>query len=144
MLDIVSIIQEKAESLGYKFDYGKKDWINLLRSDVEVGRIYFLLDPVKINPEKTKFGGFGKISCKGDFLIAVKSNLDNVIHQQKNQDKENGKYLKNVRPLLEEIEKFFNLFSCDNFELIINEIVDIYNYLDVNIDGLIVTYTIKE
>jgi len=143
MTDIVGIFETHCTALGWKFSYGNASNQNLLRSDKVDGEIYFLLDPVTRNIAGSEFGGDGEVTFNSSFLLVVKSNLDNVYHNQKEVDKTTGKYEKNIKPLLTELATFKSLVDCSDYEVEEWSIVDAINALDVNTDGLLVTFKIK-
>jgi len=140
MVDIVTLFKDRAESLNFTFDYGTKAMTNLLRSNMVTSEIYFLLgSPLNWKREASSFG-LGRSYVEGSFILVVKSKLDNVTYRQKNQNEDDGKYLKNVKPLLDKLEEFESLMLCvgDNFEVV--NAIDGYNLLDANTDGLIVDF----
>lgn len=143
-MDIVQILETKALTLGYKFDYGTKEAINLFRSNSVTGEIYlFLSAPVNRGKTDATYG-IGKNTATGSFLLVVKSNLDNVIYSQKEQDSANGKYKKNVLPLLGELDKLLELISCEDYSFKITNSIDAYDLLDANVDGLIVDFSFEQ
>ena len=54
-----------------------------------------------------------------------------------------GKYEKNIKPLLVNLELLENVIDCSQYEIESWSIVDAINALDVNMDGIIVTFRIK-
>ena len=143
MIDIVGILENYSGTLGWSFSYGNKANNNLLQSNKVENQIYFLLDPVTRTKNKSEFGGNGRISFNGQFLLVVKSNLDNVYHNQKDKVKTDGKYEKNIKPLLTQLELLENELDCSDYQIEEWSIVDAVNALDVNTDGLVVTFRIS-
>ena len=143
MTDIVGIFESYADTLGWSFSYGNKANNNLLQSDREVDKIYFLLDPVTRTKNKSEFGGNGVVSFNGQFLLVVKSNLDNVYHNQKGIDKTNGRYEKNIKPLLTQLELLENELDCSDYQINEWSIIDAVNALDANTDGVVVTFRVS-
>ena len=142
-MDIVDYIETEVEKLGWIFSYGNKSNQNLILSDLIEGRIYFLLDPVTEAESTSEFGGVGETEYSGTFLILVKSDLDNVYHNQ-DQDKTLGKYNKNIKPLKTSLNTFRDIIDCSDYERQTWSKVEVINELDVNFDGLIVTYKLKK
>ena len=140
MNDIVSVFESQAEDLDWIFSYGNAANNNLLTSDREVDQIYLLLDPVTRKPKLSEFGGVSGYDFTGQFMLLVKSNLDNVYHNQKDQPKADGKYNKNIKPLLDEVMVLHGLFGCSDYEITNWSIIDAINVLDVNHDGVVVTF----
>lgn len=143
MEDLVSVLETYCDNLGWSFTYGNKANNNLLRSDKECDKVYLLLDPITRDKAKSEYGGTGEVSFSGSFLLVVKSTLDNNYHNQKGQDKETGKYKKNIEPLLIQLELLENVIDCSQYEIESWSIVDAINALDVNMDGIVVTFKIK-
>ncbi len=83
MIDLVSILEEYADGLGWGFSYGNKANQNLITSDLEDGKIYLILDPVSRKRPGTENGGEGKTTFSGSFMLLVKSTVDNVYYSQK-------------------------------------------------------------
>lgn len=142
MTDLVGVLEDYAVGLGWLFSYGNADNNNLLKSDRIADQIYLLLDPVTRVKAKSEYGGTGEIAFNGQFLLVVKSNLDNNYHNQKGQDKTTGKYEKNIKPLLDSLEFLENIIDCSDYQIQTWSVVDIINALDANTDGVIVTYSL--
>ena len=143
MIDFVKILEDHATTLGWQFSYGNKANQNLLISDKVSDRIYLILDPVTRVKAKSENGGIGEITFNGSFLLLVKSNLDNVYHNQKNKDKTEGKYEKNIKPLLDGLESLESLIDCSDVQILSWSVIDAINVFDANTDGIIVTYSTK-
>ncbi len=144
-MDIVDYIETEVEKLGWVFSYGNKANQNLLVSTLTEGEIYFLLDPVKESDiGVSEFGGEGEIEYSGTFMILVKSDLDNVYHAQQGQDKEKGRYNKNIKPLKTSVNLFKDVIDCSDYKRELWEKIEVINELDVNFDGLIITYKLNK
>lgn len=164
-MDIVDVFERYANSYGWRFSYGNKANQNLLQSNLIDNEIYMILDPVTRLRASSEYGGRGEQTFNGSFLLVVKSTIDQVYHNQTNQDTyrnrvvskggvlvdnecaENivlGKYIENIKPLLNtEIIKLEDDIDCSSYERLSWSIVDIVNALDVNTDGIVVTYSLK-
>ena len=143
MTDFVGVLETYATGLGWYFSYGNTANRNLLRSDTVEGRIYCLLDPVTRVISSSENGGLGEQTFSGSFMLVVKSNLDNNYHNQKGQAKNTGKYEKNILPLLTSLESLKGLIDCSDYEITGWSIVDVINAMDINTDGIIITYSVK-
>lgn len=144
MTDLVDIFRGYAEGLGWLFSYGNSANRNLIVSNLIVEQKYFLLDTITRSKSNSEFGGTGEITFSGSFMLVVKSDLDNVYDNQKQQDRIKGKYTKNIKPLLEtDLVLFENLVNCSQYEITSWSIVDAVNALDLNTDGVVVTFTVK-
>jgi len=143
MTDLVGILETHAATLGWSFSYGNKANQNLLRSNLTLTDKYMLLDPITRVKSKSEFGGTGEVTFSGSFMLVVKSNLDNVYHNQKEVVATSGKYKSNIEPLLTQVELLENLLDCSQYEITGWSIIDVINQLDANLDGIIVTFSIK-
>lgn len=167
-MDIVDIFENHANTLGYRFSYGNRANQNLLQSDgLNENTVYMLLDPVRRTRLFSEFGGTGNRTYNGQFLLLVKSNLDNTYHNQSEGEEQFtnrmmssggvvrpntcstfkeflSKYRKNIYPLLEEdLTALENLINCSEYNIESWEMIDAVNIMDVNYDGLVVTFTIS-
>jgi len=140
MNDIVPIFETQATTKGWKFSYGNSANNNLLASDQITDQIYLLLDPVTRNPIPSEFGGVSGYTFSGQFMLLVKSSLDNVYHNQKDQPKAQGRYEKNIAPLLDEAMSLHSVFGCTDYEITKWSMIDAINVLDANHDGVVVTF----
>ena len=165
MVDLVGVLENNCNTLGWKFSYGNTANNNLLTSDLDSDLIYFLLDPVRRVKAKSEYGGQGEITFNGNFLLLVQSDMDNVMHTQKDVESTtafeprvledggtveendciplNGKYEKNIEPLLQKLELMENILDCSQYEITGWEIIDTINSQDFNGDGVVVTFSIK-
>lgn len=143
-MDIVDYFETEVEKLGWVFSYGNKANQNLLLSTIEEEETYFLLDIVQESESLSEFGGDGDIEYSGTFLILVKSDLDNVYHAQQGQSKALGRYNKNIKPLKTKLNLFKDEIDCSDYERQLWQTLEVINELDVNFDGLIVTYKFKK
>lgn len=143
-MDIVDYIEQEVEKLGWVFSYGNKANQNLLVSTIQEDETYFLLDIVQESESVSEFGGDGDVEYSGTFMILVKSDLDNVYHTQQGQDKAKGRYNKNIKPLKTKLNLFKYVIDCSDYERQLWQTLEVINELDVNFDGLIVTYKFKK
>ena len=144
MVDLVDIFRGYTEGLGWFFSYGNSANRNLIVSDLTIDKKYFLLDTIIRSKSNSEFGGTGEVTFSGSFMLVVKSDFKNVYDNQKQQDRIKGKYTKNIKPLLEtDLVLFEDLINCSEYEITSWSIVDAVNVLDVNMDGIVITFTVK-
>lgn len=145
MIDVVQLFADQATALGLDFDFGTRAMTNLLASDSVSDRVYLRLEsPIRWSRELDTFGA-GKAQASGRFLLVVKSDLDNVVYQQKGKAAADGKYVKNVLPLLTHADGLLTgLIGCSDIEVTSWSAIDGYNMLDTNTDGLIVEFSLTE
>ena len=134
MSDLVEILQSYCLSLEWFFSYGNKSNQNLISSDRVEGRVYFMLDPITRAKTFSEFGGEGIKSFSGQFMLLVKSDFD---------DTYSNRYTNNIKPLLTTLESLEALINCSSYNITTWNIIDAINELDVNTDGIIVTFKIN-
>lgn len=145
MIDVVTLFNDAADTLGFDFDFGTKAMTNLLASNSVSDTVYLRLEsPVRWSRDIETYG-IGTASASGRFLLVVKSNLDNVMYKQKGKNKAVTKYVKNVLPLLEATDNLLKeIINCSEIEVTTWSMTDGYNMLDSNTDGLIVEFSLTE
>lgn len=145
MIDVVTIMRDAAEAQGFEFHYGDKNVLNLLNSDLDTEKIYFLLlSPIKQRREESSWGN-GKASAKGSFMLVQKSNLDNTVYREKGQDETTGKYELHIKPMYAALDLFDDSMNCGPMTYRREDAIDAYNLFDFNVDGLIIeTFTLQE
>lgn len=140
-MSIVDKIQTVAEAEDFEFFYGRRDFQNLIETDSDTdAKIYFLLDPVT-----SDFSMPSIPIHTGYFMLLSKSDLDEVYHNQLEQDQADGKFEKYIKDKKEYVRSTLkNLFECASMyatKLIVTDIINLY---DENMDGVLVQYTIEE
>ncbi len=144
MLDLVNVWRTKVESLEWHFSYGNAANRNLLQSDLEPDKLYFLMDTITRTKTTSEFGGTGEVEFSGNFMLVVKSDFDNVYDNQKDVTYTDGKYEKNIRPIIEtDLVTFEDYVNCTDYEIVSWSFIDAVNVLNVNLDGVIVTFTVR-
>ncbi len=146
MLDLVNVWRTQVEdTLEWYFSYGNAANRNLLSSDLEPDKLYFLMDTIVRDKTFGEFGGTGDVTFTGNFMLVVKSDLDNVYDNQKGVAFTDGKYEKNIRPIIEtSLVSFEDYVNCSDYEITAWSFIDAVNMLDANLDGVIVTFTVKK
>ncbi len=144
MIDLPNIFKGLAEAKGFKFDYGTRAMLNLLRSNLVSSDVYFLLSsPLTWGEQQTTWGATPTV--RGNFLLVVKSNIDEVIYASKDRDETTTKYNTNVLPLMQQLQEFRTALGfCDDFTIRSWKVIDGYNILDANTDGLIVDFELSK
>ena len=145
MIDIQEQFQTFSATLGWVFSYGNETNQNLLMADEFEDNIYLLLDTVKESEaEPSEFGGDGEITYTGNFMLMIQSDFDNVYHNQNDADENKSRYIKNIKPLKRvELPKLKNLIDCSDMKRELWEVVEVINMMDANLDGVVVTFSIK-
>lgn len=136
MTDLKEIIEDHCTVLGWTYSYGNKSNQNLLSSNLASSEIYLLLDPIRRRKNFSEYGGLIDIDFSGNLMLLVKSDLD------KEYD---DKYESYIKPLItSSIEQLEDAINCSDYTIVSWELLDNINDLDANMDGLLVTYTIKK
>lgn len=165
MTDLVESLRLFTQELTWEFYYGNKVNQNLLQGMTKEGRvitraekmkgaqlvdeecqeveeytnrIYFLLDPITRNKSFSEFGGTGAVTFTGAFLLATESTLD------KTYDGSDGKYKTKILPILKtQLTKLEDKINCSAYEIKNWEVVDAIDVLDINFDGVLVTFNLQ-
>lgn len=140
-MELVEKLRIISESFGWVFNYGRRDFGNLVEADDEQDpKWYFFLDPVIRTPESNT------IIYEGYFMLLSKSDLDQTYDGQKETDINDGKWRVHIKPKLELIiNEFTNQLTCaGDYEILHQKITDVINYFDENFDGVLVNFKIKQ
>ncbi|MEM9076310.1 MAG: hypothetical protein AAGC43_04685 [Bacteroidota bacterium] len=125
-----------AEANNMKFEYARRDFQNL--EEIDVNKVHLFLDPVTINENHGDYNRVESRDYSGRFLLLVSSEF--------NQDDYEGRYLENIKPLIDtSIETVRDGLRCDG-KMTINtwSTTEVINLFDQNYDGLVVTYSVNE
>jgi len=146
MTDVVRILQDFSTAKNYKFTYGRKAVLNLLDNgslfDGDPDSTYMLLEYRKIKPVKNATEtGIKGINYEGLFYLVKQSDLDQNFFDEVGTEA-SGKYTNNIEPLLAILSELDIHFSCsiNTYETLVAD--DITEFLDANMDGLMVNFKI--
>lgn len=143
MRDFTRILQDYCNDNNISYHYGRMSNLNLLRSDLIDGQIYLLHEASPrraiMNTTNTQIDRFEFV---GKFFLVVKSNLDQHYFNEKQGNEPESKYTANIEPLLNLFTGLGNYFGCTDLEINQWECIDVVNVLDVNKDGVLVTYNV--
>ena len=141
-MEMVEKFRQIAETFGWVFIYGRKDFQNLVEADDDNDeKWYFFLDPVTTDNSKKE-----EPTHDGYFMILSKSELDEEYDGENEDEINEGKWRKNIQPKrLFFDEKFRGEIECaGDFEFIKSRITDVINFFDDNMDGILCNYIIKQ
>lgn len=142
MTDLVEVLRDKTEGIGWIFNYGRSDFQNLTATDDENDpKWYFFLDPITTDNTDAS-----KIINTGYFMILSKSDMDQVYDNQDEVEPNDGKFRKNILPKKQYLAKEFrNLLECGgDIEITKSIVTDVINFFDDNLDGVLVNFTITQ
>lgn len=150
MKDIVRILEYYFVSNGVIYHYGQKANLNLLSSDTDFRDMqpYFLHNK---NKRITNFSVNNRVTgytFTGDAFLVVKSSPDMPYYKELQDYRidDNGnhvnKYETNIEPLLEFFKGFAESGFCADYTFREWTAIDVVDLMDVNFDGLYITYTI--
>jgi len=143
-MDIVEYIETEVLELQWFFSYGNLANQNLIESQKDFDKIYFILDPIITDePDVSEFGGDGDNVYTVRFMLLVQSDLDGVYFKQRDGFDKEGKYEKNILPLKAELKRFKDVLDCSDYERTGWRIVEAIDIKDANFDGLIVTTSLR-
>ncbi len=137
-MEIVELFREVAESFDWNFDYGRKDFHNLIDGESN-GKWYFFLDPVvdDTNSQASIYEGY--------FMVLSVADLDQNYDNQKGTTPEDGKWLQNIKPKKDFLKtKFRDKLECADLEILRFRMTEVINFFDDNMDGVLVNFQIKQ
>lgn len=151
-MDIVRILESYALSKGMVYDYGTKAALNLIEQGEEwegyTDKIYFLhefrkgkplMNATKTRAEGTEYTGKFYLTMHSDYAATFFKDVSDSASSGTDYE---GKYQKHIEPLIKEIDKFSNFVGCSLMELRFLEWLDVTDFLDANLTGLLINYTI--
>jgi hypothetical protein len=148
-MTLVEKLREITEGLGWEFNYGRRDFQNLVQTKGAADQtVYFFLDPVSVRPEKDPQSGSrtGVIDNSGRFMIVTKADLDQVYDGQKGQDIQKGKWRRNIEPKLTiHFAVLEAVIDCsEDMIMATPTITDVIGVFGENMDGIMVNFSIKQ
>ncbi|RZJ75863.1 MAG: hypothetical protein EOO45_04255 [Flavobacterium sp.] len=143
MKDIVRILQDIAENNNLIYHYGKKAALNLLDGSLDADKVFLLHE---FTNRKSEYNTSGtKIvaaNYDGKFFLVKHADYDQNYFAEGGNE-ETSKYTGNIEPLLAVFETLGNALACMNLNVSRWENVDVTDALDVNMDGLLCSYSIR-
>jgi len=144
MADIVRVFQDIAESRDFKFSYGTKANINLVNLQAfDEGKTYLMMElPTRDTTMNSAGNAPASITYTGEFLM-VKLGIFGQQHFNEMDASAPSKYESNIEPLITEHTNLCKLFACTDAEVQLWSNVDVSDFFDNNMDGLLCRYKIK-
>jgi hypothetical protein len=144
-IDIVMRFKEASEALGYTFVYGTNSVLNLIDADpesVEPETVYLLLLPVSRRPQQGSTGGINAIVAQCRFMLLAQNELDHMLTGEP-IDYYFQKYENRVMPMFAQWQLLRQVFICPGIVMQDTLIDEVVNQFNSNLDGLMVTCTIR-
>jgi len=138
---LVNKIEQISEAHGWRFNYGKGHWQNLLDlpddSDLNFDKRqkYFLMH---YQNREINFNDYGRkgIIYESEALLCVRSRM--------NDEDYNFKYKHNIRRLRGDIDNvLIPALNCDKFNILSFKDFEIENALDTNVDGILIRFKLQ-
>ena len=142
-MDIIDFFRSIATANNYTFSHGNRANHNLLEADKDPGTIYFLVDPITESDDASEIGGAETTTIDGSFMLLIQSDMDQTYDTQKTNDKDKGKYEKNIKPLKTQVAIIRDAIDCSDYERDTWSRIAVTNILDTNMDGIVVTFKLK-
>lgn len=132
----------------YYFEHSREelDYSNLFDADsAEDSQVKCFHYTQGIDPLINESGGNEGRTYRGTLVFILKSDFDGVIDVQQGVGVNDGKYTKHVKDLIQGAESVaeeiaeYN-YCNDGYDLSFTNMRELYNFMDVNGDGVIVDY----
>jgi len=144
---IVDVLKNIATNrLVMDFAYGSKPSLNL-KDDTVNDKYCFWLLPVENKPQINEFNKVITNSWDVALFICIKADLDGGSPDENGEDYYNEKWTKNIKPLydMQALNNLTKAFTCmESLTLTNLNSKEVINLFDENMDGLYITFTIKE
>lgn len=141
MTDIVRIFENYSNNVGFVYHYGRKYVINLLETGSNwtgnEDTIYFLHEfrrGSRIDNNTMKYDG--------TFYLVTHSTINQNFFQEVGAQSE-GKYQTNIEPLIDTYSSLWDSFYCTQMDILSTNFIDITDFLDANLDGIKVDYSVQ-
>ncbi len=141
---MVEHFRQIAKGLGWRFVYGRRDYMNLTEVEgSELGTKFLFLDPVRYRPKYGESGGMVCGEYTGKFMVLQRSELS---EEYDNEDEQvSGKWQLYIRPIQEAISKdLYRKLVCGQGLEVSWSMVDVVNVFSENMDGVIVDFRITD
>lgn len=129
------ILTEIAANNNWFFEYSRSDYQNLY-DGMEIDKVHLFVDPITTHSTFNTMGTETK-SFSGKFMLLVSSNIDEDYRI---------KYMNHIKPMLDvQYQIILDSLRCDEMiEIEKISAIDIINLFDVNLDGVLINYKIKQ
>lgn len=131
------ILKASCVTHSLEFIYARKDFANLT-DELETGQTYVILDPVQISENFGEYNELESRDYSGSFMVLVSSDIDKGDYDQR--------YTDQIKPILEgALASIIEDMRCNGLISFSSwRTIEAINVFDYNLDGIVVTYQIKE
>ncbi|MFV8339142.1 hypothetical protein ACNQGL_07710 [Flavobacterium sp. LB3P21] len=126
------LLQLIAINNNWVFEYSRSDYQNLYNG-MEISKIHLFVDPITIDSQFSDSGSETK-TYTGKFMLLVSSDVDEAYLT---------KYVDHIKPLITDSTQIIkDSILCSDYEINKFQTVEVINLFDVNLDGILVNYSI--
>lgn len=116
----------------WKFECSRSDYQNLY-DGMEISKIHLFVDPITIDSTFSNSGSETK-TYTGKFMLLVSSDVDEDYAT---------KYIDHIKPLITDSTQIIkDGLLCSDYEINKFQTIEVINLFDVNLDGVLVNYSI--
>jgi|TARA_R100000951_G_scaffold109276_1_gene106197 hypothetical protein len=141
---LVNTFDNYASSNGFVFAHGTRAFTNLKTNEADTNKFLHLYE-VDIVPVKQGQLYLNLANFRGTFFLGMKSIISETFYQGNNDPAGlNYRFDKYFVPLYTDMVNFINQLNvCDEFDLTVGNITKRVNYMDANMDGYLIDFTIN-
>lgn len=141
---LVNTFDNYASSNGFVFAHGTRAFTNLKTNEATTDKFLHLYE-VDIVPVKQGQLYLNLANFRGTFFLGMKSIISETFYQGNNDPAGlNYRFDKYFVPLYNDMVNFINQLNvCDDFDLTVGNITKRVNYMDANMDGYLIDFTIN-
>lgn len=134
-----------AKNTAYYFEHSREDFANLYDADsADDDQLKMFHYTTTIEVLKNESNYVEGVRYRGEILCLKKSDMDEVLDVQRDTHKDEGKYEKYIKPLIENggvLKQIIDYNACNtDHQLSFSDIREVYNMFDFNADGLFFRY----
>ena len=128
-----NFLQNLAELNLWFFEYSRSDYQNLF-DDMEYEKIHLFVDPITTD-SLFSASGFEVETYTGKMMLLISSDVDETYLE---------KYNDNIKPLINgALATLKQTLICSDFEVIKFQTTEVINLFDTNLDGVLITYSVR-
>jgi hypothetical protein len=129
-----NFLKNIAELNLWLFEYSRADYQNLV-DDMEYNKIHLFVDPIATDSSFSD-SGFEQETYIGKMMLLVSSDVDETYKE---------KYENNIQPLMNNaLATIKQTLICSDYEVVKFSTVEVINLFDTNLDGVLITYAVKQ